>query len=193
MKNKILIIISIILIIISIGGGIDGRGIQNESTGIYKEAYKEHRQEPEKLQILSNSTVAGTNSNMDSDIYKDITADEYKLLIKIVYLEARGESKEGKAAVVRTIMNRVKSEEFPNSIEEVIYQTGQFQPAKYLENLEVEEVYIAEIEEAVHLGLRSSGEEMYFVNSDLADRDNYNWMKNNLTYLYTEEGHEFYR
>src|SRR6056297_1036009 len=146
MKNKILIVISIILTLISIGGGIDGRGIQHKSTRIHKETYQEHRQKPEKLQIFSNSTVAGINSNMDSDIYKDITADEYKLLIKIVYLESRGESKEGKAAVVRTIMNRVKSEEFPNSIEEVIYETGQFQPAKYLENLEVEEIYIAEIE-----------------------------------------------
>jgi len=193
MKNKILIIISIIIIIISIGGGIDGRGVQHEPTRIYKETYKEHRQEPEKLQIFSNSTVASFNSNMDSNIHKSITAEEYKLLIKIVYLEARGESKAGKAAVIRTIMNRVISEDFPNTIEKVIYQPGQFQPAKYLEDLEIEEMYIEEIEEAVQIGLGSSGEELYFVNPDLANKDSYNWMKNNLTYLYTEGNHEFYK
>ena len=52
-----------------------------------------------------------------------------ELLASIIYCEAGNQPYEGQVAVGAVIMNRVKSGCYPNSIEEVIYQSGQFGPA----------------------------------------------------------------
>ncbi|MEI3194538.1 MAG: cell wall hydrolase [Lachnospiraceae bacterium] len=51
------------------------------------------------------------------------------LLAAIIYCEAGNQSYEGMVAVGAVVMNRVYSSSFPNSISEVIYQSGQFTPA----------------------------------------------------------------
>lgn len=69
-----------------------------------------------------------------------ITAEERQLLAKIVYLEARGESFEGKLAVLEVIKNRVQSGLFPASIVGVISQPRQFSsyPLLHLAKLDAE-------------------------------------------------------
>ena len=52
-----------------------------------------------------------------------------ELLASIIYCKAGNQPYEGQVAVGAVIMNRVKSGSYPNSIEEVIYQSGQFGPA----------------------------------------------------------------
>ena len=52
-----------------------------------------------------------------------------ELLASIIYCEAGNQPYEGQVAVGAVIMNRVKSGSYPNSIEAVIYQSGQFGPA----------------------------------------------------------------
>ena len=52
-----------------------------------------------------------------------------ELLASIIYCEAGNQPYEGQVAVGAVIMNRVKSGSYPNSIEEVIYQSGQCGPA----------------------------------------------------------------
>ena len=47
----------------------------------------------------------------------------------IIECEAGGESYEGKIGVGAVIMNRIRSSQFPNTLSEVIYQSGQFGPA----------------------------------------------------------------
>ena len=47
----------------------------------------------------------------------------------IIYCEAGNQSYEGMVAVGAVVMNRVTSPSFPNTISEVIYQSGQFTPA----------------------------------------------------------------
>ena len=56
------------------------------------------------------------------------TADDAYLLACIVYCEAGNQSYEGQLAVANIVLNRVKSSMFPNTISEVIYQSGQFGP-----------------------------------------------------------------
>uniref|UniRef100_UPI004057A25C cell wall hydrolase n=1 Tax=Agathobacter sp. TaxID=2021311 RepID=UPI004057A25C len=58
------------------------------------------------------------------------SVDEVTLLAAIIQCEAGGESYEGQVAVGAVVMNRVKSSRFPNTIEGVIYQKGQFTPVK---------------------------------------------------------------
>jgi len=62
------------------------------------------------------------------------TDTEMCLLAKIAMAEAEGESLETKVLIILTVLNRVKSNNFPNTIEEVIFQNTngvfQFSPVK---------------------------------------------------------------
>lgn len=51
------------------------------------------------------------------------------LLAALIYCEAGNQPYEGKVGVGAVVMNRVASGRFPNTIEQVIYQRGQFTPA----------------------------------------------------------------
>lgn len=57
------------------------------------------------------------------------SASEQALLASIIFCEAGNQPYEGQVAVGAVIMNRVRSAVYPNSISEVIYQSGQFGPA----------------------------------------------------------------
>ncbi len=67
-------------------------------------------------------TLTSSTSSASSTI---VSADQ-KLLAKLVYAEARGESYKGQVAVAAVVLNRVSSSSFPNTISGVIYQTGAF-------------------------------------------------------------------
>lgn len=58
--------------------------------------------------------------------YDYISDEDTVLLALLTMAEAEGESEEGKRLVIDTVLNRVDSEHFPNTISEVIYQNGQF-------------------------------------------------------------------
>lgn len=57
-----------------------------------------------------------------------VSNDTVTLLAAIIMCEAGGEPYEGQVAVGSVIMNRVNSSLFPNTISEVVYQSGQFSP-----------------------------------------------------------------
>lgn len=54
--------------------------------------------------------------------YAEVSQEDCELIAKIVYLEARGEPLEGQQAVAEVILNRVAADNFPDSVEEVIFQ-----------------------------------------------------------------------
>lgn len=58
-----------------------------------------------------------------------VPQDAQSLLASIIYCEAGNQPYEGQVAVGAVVMNRVRSGSFPNTIDEVIYQSGQFVPA----------------------------------------------------------------
>ncbi len=58
-----------------------------------------------------------------------VTVDDVTLLAALIQCEAGNEPYEGQLAVGAVVMNRVKSGRYPNSVYEVIYQSGQFPPA----------------------------------------------------------------
>lgn len=88
-----------------------------------KEEEERRKQEEERRkQELANGTVNKIPyQQLDGDI---------KRMAAIIWCEARGESYEGQVAVGTVVMNRVESPRFPNTIEEVIKQNGQFSPYK---------------------------------------------------------------
>ena len=78
-----------------------------------------------------------------------ISEEEYELLAKIVYLEARGECAEGQQAVVEVIFNRVLDPRFPDSVGEVIYAPGQFCTVPMLHSAQPNEAQYAAIGAAI--------------------------------------------
>ena len=58
-----------------------------------------------------------------------VAESEKELLAALIYCEAGGEPYEGQIAVGAVVLNRVASGTFPNSITDVIYDSGQFGPA----------------------------------------------------------------
>lgn len=70
-------------------------------------------------------TLSGTTSS-GSTTASNVSNSDLYLLSCCVYGEARGESYTGKVAVAAVVLNRVKSNKFPNSISGVIYQQGAF-------------------------------------------------------------------
>ena len=53
-------------------------------------------------------------------------SSDHRLLSKLVYAEARGETYKGQVAVAAVVLNRVSSASFPNTVSGVIYQSGAF-------------------------------------------------------------------
>ena len=72
-----------------------------------------------------------------------LTEEDAYILACLVYHEARGEPFEGQAAVVEVVFNRCLSDEFPDTVEEVVFQkygdVWQFSPAPYLYTAEPSE------------------------------------------------------
>lgn len=54
---------------------------------------------------------------------------EKELLASLIFCEAGNQPYEGQVAVGAVVMNRINSSSYPNTMEEVIYQSGQFSPA----------------------------------------------------------------
>jgi hypothetical protein len=69
-------------------------------------------------------------SAADEAAYVD---QDTELLAKLITLEAPEEPFEGQVAVAAVVLNRIRSNDFPDSVPDVIYQPGQFKPAPKLE------------------------------------------------------------
>lgn len=73
----------------------------------------------------------------DQNIEISIDSINVNLLARAIYAEARGELFEGQIAVGAVIINRMNSPKFPNTVESVLYQPGQF---KCVENGQINQV-----------------------------------------------------
>ena len=78
-----------------------------------------------------------------------LSEEDIDMLAKIIYLEARGEEFTGQVAVAEVVLNRCLSPDFPNTVPEVIYQEGQFEPAPYINTVQPSETQYAAITTAL--------------------------------------------
>ncbi|MDO4546495.1 MAG: spore cortex-lytic enzyme [Clostridia bacterium] len=69
---------------------------------------------------------SSSSSSSSSTATASIVSSDHRLLSKLVYAEARGESYKGQVAVAAVVLNRVKNSSFPNTISGVIYQKNAF-------------------------------------------------------------------
>lgn len=63
-------------------------------------------------------------------IAEEITEGEMELLAQLVEAEAGNQDLEGKRLVASVVLNRVRDERFPNTVEDVIFQNNQFSVVK---------------------------------------------------------------
>ena len=97
-----------------------------------EEAAERRRQAEEAAKRLQEALANGTIKPEDSGIVYgelNLSQTEMDMLTAMIYCESRGESYEGQLAVGHVIINRVRSSKFPNSLEAVLRQGKQFEPA----------------------------------------------------------------
>lgn len=137
------------------------------------------------------------SSEVEVDYYpeftysKDWSAKESYLLARIAMAEAEGCNIQTKTLIIMCVLNRVWSDEFPDTIEEVIFQENQFSPIDNgrWDRVEPNEDCYEAVKVVMEAKYDYSGGATYFENC--ADEDN--WHSRNLEFLYESEGIRFYK
>lgn len=82
-------------------------------------------------EAAAQQTLTGTVNNQVAieEQTQPAASDDLTVLAGIIYCEAGSESYQGKVAVGSVVMNRIASSRYPDTIREVVYQSGQFTPA----------------------------------------------------------------
>lgn len=70
-----------------------------------------------------------TTDKEDKGVTAEYSEKDLRLLTALIYCESQSEIYRGKIAVGIVVMNRVRSNRFPDTLKEVIYQKSQFSPA----------------------------------------------------------------
>ncbi len=91
--------------------------------------------EPEAAEPAVEEEPAAETASVPAQITGSsfsLEAQEYQVLLKIVEAEAGGEDQTGRLLVANVVMNRVRSDRFPNTVSQVVYQRdggrAQFSP-----------------------------------------------------------------
>lgn len=150
---------------------------------------------------IDTNTSSNDKEEIDVSTYpefaysKDWDYEDSYLLAKIAMAEAEGCNIQTKTLVIMAVLNRVWSDEFPDTIEEVIFQeyngVYQFTPIANgrWDRVEPNE----DCWEAVRVVMESqydySGGALYF--ESCVDEDN--WHSRNLEFLYESDGMRFYK
>jgi len=122
-----------------------------------------------------------TNKQEIPEIKVGYSEYEIDLLARLVRAEAQSEPYQGKIAVACVVLNRVDSPSFPNTIREVIYEKGQFQPVRNGEiNQPADEESIKAVHEALKEYRNMAAGSLYFYNPAIATN---RWLDSRATTL----------
>lgn len=122
--------------------------------------------------------VAGTDSEIlspqaDGDVASSITYtdEELYLIAQTVWHEARGEGSNGWIAVAEVIKNRVLNPLYPETVQDVIYQTGQFSYNEQIVNMIPNETEIEVVKMVLDGKVSILGDDnvLWFKNPIIAD------------------------
>lgn len=126
----------------------------------------------------------GTTDNTVEINYQDA-----QLLMMVASAEALNQGTEGMKKVMEVILNRAESPEFPNTIQEVIYQKGAF------ETVTTGAIYNAQITPEVRAALAEIEKNLASDNDIVAFETTSNGksLTRYFDYLYTLGAHDFYQ
>ena len=148
--------------------------------------------------VSSTVTSLHDRVSLDSVQARIMSDEDYINLCRIVEAEAGTEDIKGRVLVANVIMNRVRHDEFPDTVSEVIfhYNDGipQFSPVYdgSIYNVTVTD----ETREAVRQvmeGRDDSEGALFFIQRDAAEKHNVRWFDKDLKRLFKHGVHEFYK
>lgn len=150
-----------------------------------KTANNSNQNAVQNINALANNMKKGTYSE-----------EEVYLTAQLVYHEAHNQEYNGKVAIAEVVLNRVNSKLFPNSVEEVLYQKGQFAGKNGLKNCEPTKEEIRLTSEVLNGSLRvfKNPTVMYFRNPKITNGISAKTVKNwgTLKYFACIGEHAFY-
>ena len=94
----------------------------------YEQKLEEQRAQAEAARVAQQGSSGTTGKQKVGKVSASVS--ETELLAALIYCEAGGESYTAQVAVGSVVINRIHSSSFPNSLTGVIYQSGQFSPAR---------------------------------------------------------------
>lgn len=129
---------------------------------------------------------------------KIMSDGDYDTLLRIVEAEAGGEDIKGRVLVANVIMNRVKNDQFPDTVTDVVweYDNGvpQFSPTY---DGRINEVTVSDdTKEAVKQALNGvdySEGALFFVQKSAAEKHSVVWFDEELEWLFRHGVHDFYK
>lgn len=202
-KTYLLFLASLIFLIAFVFiKGIDCVDMLSTDVGTYQMSELFEETSVKKVTVL-NKEIAGSkreievlSCNREFWVY-ELSDKDYEVLLKIVEAEAGGEDETGKLLVANVVLNRMKDEAFPDTVEEVVFQNDggcyQFSPigdGRY-DLVSVSEETFKAVERALKGEDLSKGA-LYFVSEKYADPQKLQWFHNKLQLLQSYGGHNFY-
>lgn len=148
-----------------------------------------------------NVAVINSDSNMttEENLKKIINQNNFQYtdedlywLSRLVHAEAQGESYNGKLTIANVIINRTKSNDFPNSIKSVIFDRNN--GVQFTSTLNGQ-IYLEPSQESTKAALdalngnNNAKDILYFFNPKKSPS---NWIAKNRQYAFTVENHNFY-
>ena len=139
---------------------------------------------------ISDQAAVSCSSTIMSDT-------DYDTLLHIVEAEAGGEDLEGRIMVANVILNRVESEEFPDSVYDVVWEVSngmpQFSPTVdgRIHTVTVSDTTVKAVQSAIE-GKDLSKGALFFVAKDQANKEYVKWFDEDLKYLFRHGVHTFY-
>lgn len=197
-KNMIWHIIIITIIMIIVLCNMPRVIAEKEDTSKVSESYSNKTTTPYVSNLVTfEPQTEEESSEIEVDYYpeftysKDWSAEESYLLARIAMAEAEGCNTQTKTLIIMCVLNRVWSDEFPDTIEEVIFQENQFSPIDNgrWDRVEPNEDCYEAVKIVMEAKYDYSGGATYFENC--ANEDN--WHSRNLEFLYESEGIRFYK
>lgn len=158
--------------------------------------YEKVEEAGQAAQTEALQPVIGVNV-LEKKLKYDLSEADYEALLKIVEAEAGSEDETGKLLVANVVLNRVNSDQFPDTVEKVVYQKqggrAQFSPVGNgsIRHIQVSEETKAAVQKALE-GEDVSQGALYFASRSAADPENMQWFDRCLTRLFSYGGHEFF-
>lgn len=142
----------------------------------------------------NTSQAKATNTNQ----VMTLTKEEVRMLERIVESEATGEDMIGKILIANVIFNRMEDEEFPDTVEGVIFHkvNGEYQFSPVDDKRFWSVKITSETQEAVQRALQGedySEGALYFMSKKRARKSSVKWFDQNLDWLFKHGGHDFYK
>ena len=140
---------------------------------------------PTSIEVESTTEVIKVKEEPTSKLgYRiNVTADDVALMARVVMSEASIESYDCKVAIAEVIINRVMSDKFPDTVQEVINQKKQFSTR---DNGEVNAECYAAVYEALQYQ-RHPGDMYYFRANKYHDNYGQKYMRIDNTYFSVED------